>query len=67
MANAEAFANKLRLYLQVISKDRPKYGLKHGKLVDSQLHRVPLAIPGYSERVFKRDFVHMRAANTAQP
>jgi cobaltochelatase CobT len=52
--NAEAFANKLRRYLQVISKAKHQYGQKDGRLVNSSLHRVAVNIPGYSERVFKK-------------
>lgn len=54
MSRPEAFANKLRMYLQIISRDKVRYALKTGSLHNSGLHRVPLNIPGYSERVFKK-------------
>lgn len=51
----EAFANKVRMLLQIRSKGKTQYGTKKGQLHAANTYRVILKdAPGYNERVFKR-------------
>ena len=57
-SQAKSLANKLRLLLQARSADNYVYGQRQGKLVNSQLYRVPSNIKGLSDTVFKRKDVN---------
>ena len=55
---SDAFANKVRMLLQIRSRATYQYGTKSGNLHPSNLYRVVLKdAPGYNERVFKKRIV----------
>lgn len=54
----EGISNKVRTLLQVASRSRTVYAQKKGKLNNSSLHRIPVDVQGYSDRVFKRKIVN---------
>ena len=53
-SNAKPLANKLRLKLQVRSRDRYEYGLKKGKIHNGSLHRLLSGDANTSQRVFRQ-------------
>jgi len=52
--NAKPLANKLRIRLQVRSRDKYEYGLKKGKLHNGSLHRLLTGDTNNSQRIFRQ-------------
>lgn len=51
----ETLTGKVRRLLQIASQTLRTYGHKSGRLHGSALHRLAANVPGYSQRVFRRD------------
>ena len=50
---SENFAQLIRKEIQVRTRVKYQYGVKHGKLDQARLARIVVQAPGYSDRVFK--------------
>lgn len=51
-------SNKVRTLLQIATRNRTVYAQKKGKLNNSSLHRIPVGVDGYSDRVFKHRVIN---------